>query len=149
MTFEGRPETYKAARANRFGRYWSRHSRKKSKMAAAFATRVEYDPDWEPIAKACKVRMKFGFKRPKSHLKNGVRKRGSPDYVLKRPDCDNLAKLVLDALQPAVLVDDKYTGLVHVVSLTIEKEWSLDENRRPVTHKYEKSCRCLFPVVGL
>ena len=74
-----------------------------------FQSRVEADPDWEAIAKACTARVRFGFKRPKNHLKNGIRRRNSPDYVTKRPDCDNLAKLVLDALQPMVLEDDKYT----------------------------------------
>ena len=43
-----------------------------------------------------------------SHFKaNGELKPGAPSRHAKRPDVDNLAKYVLDSLQPQVLADDK------------------------------------------
>jgi Holliday junction resolvase RusA-like endonuclease len=55
------------------------------------------------------------FQRPKSHMtKKGVKKTAPP---LPRPDVDNLAKAVLDALQD-VIGDD-----THVSRLVVEKSW--------------------------
>ncbi len=58
------------------------------------------------------------FQRPKSHLrKSGVR----PDAPrLPRPDVDNLAKAVLDALQD-VMGDD-----THVARLVVEKSYGTE-----------------------
>lgn len=50
------------------------------------------------------------FKRPASHLtKSGIRK-GAP--LLPRPDCDNLAKSVLDAIGPIIGDDTQVRRLV-------------------------------------
>ena len=47
-----------------------------------------------------------------SHYKaNGELKKTAPDYFTITPDVDNVTKFVLDALQPAVLKDDKFVVL--------------------------------------
>ena len=49
----------------------------------------------------CPVSMEvtFYFKRPKSHFrKNGDLRDGSPIWMTKKPDVDNAAKAILDAL---------------------------------------------------
>ena len=52
------------------------------------------------------------FKRPMSHYKaSGDLKQSAPDYLTTTPDVDNVTKFVLDALQPAVLKDDKFVVL--------------------------------------
>jgi Holliday junction resolvase RusA-like endonuclease len=55
------------------------------------------------------------FGRPRSHLNKSGVKRSAP--ALPRPDVDNVAKAVLDALQDA-LGDD-----TRVARLMIEKGW--------------------------
>ena len=80
--------------------------------------------------KAVRVRAHLHFKRPKSHFKkDGSLKPGAPTYVLKRPDVDNCLKFILDALQPAVLIDDKL-----VVEAKIVKMWcnSAEEEKTEV-----------------
>lgn len=70
------------------------------------------------------VTISCDFVRPKSHLTaKGAVKRTAP--LLPRPDCDNLAKSVLDALEH--FFDDT---LVH--KLVVEKNWS-DEAMTEVT----------------
>jgi len=47
-----------------------------------------------------------------SHYKaSGDLKQSAPVYFTTTPDVDNVTKFVLDALQPAVLKDDKYVVL--------------------------------------
>ena len=47
-----------------------------------------------------------------SHFKaSGELKQAAPMYFTITPDVDNVTKFVLDALQPAVLKDDKYVVL--------------------------------------
>ena len=57
------------------------------------------------------------FKRPMSHFKaNGDLKPDAPSRHAKRPDVDNLAKYVLDSLQPRVLADDNCVVLCIIQS---------------------------------
>ena len=75
-----------------------------------------------PISEPIEVIVDAVFVRPKSHLtKRGV-KTSAP--ALPRPDCDNVAKAVLDALKE--LFDD-----TNVRRLVVEKSWG-DEARTTV-----------------
>jgi Holliday junction resolvase RusA-like endonuclease len=75
-----------------------------------------------PISEPIEVIVDAVFKRPKSHLtKRGV-KSSAPQ--LPRPDCDNIAKAVLDALKD--VFDDTL-----VRRLIVEKSWG-DEARTTV-----------------
>mgnify|MGYP000554286516 CR=1 FL=1 len=73
------------------------------------------------------VKMTFYFPRPKSHFGTGRNaeklKPKSPKFHLQKPDADNLAKAVMDALSEksgmGLWKDD-----TQVVSLTIFKEWA-------------------------
>jgi Holliday junction resolvase RusA-like endonuclease len=58
------------------------------------------------------------FARPKTHLNKSGVKATAP--ALPRPDVDNIAKAVLDALQD-VMGDD-----THVARLTVEKSWGTE-----------------------
>ena len=111
LTADGRPTSFKVSRPNRQGRFFSRHGKVKRKLQETFALEVKTEDSWEPIEQACSVRIVFRFRRPQSHFKkDGNLRQGSPNFVVKRPDIDNLAKLVLDSLQPLILRNDKYTG---------------------------------------
>ena len=56
----------------------------------------------EPWRGAVSVRIAFGFARPKAHYRTGKYegelRAGAPEHHLHKPDCDNLAKAVLDAM---------------------------------------------------
>ena len=78
-----------------------------------------------------------------SHYKaNGELKKTAPDYFTITPDVDNVTKFVLDALQPAVLKDDKFVVLclwvreafdVHNgATVHVQKEYCNDERNEKV-----------------
>lgn len=72
---------------------------------------------------ALHVTITFGFPRPKSHFRtrNGRTaglKDSAPYWHTKKPDIDNLAKAVLDAMQPDVMLDDS-----SICSLYVDKEY--------------------------
>lgn len=73
----------------------------------------------EPFGGPVEVNIVCHFARPASHLrKDGSPKASAPLYP--RPDVDNLAKAVLDALTDAgAWADDS-----QVVSLAVRKKWS-------------------------
>jgi Holliday junction resolvase RusA-like endonuclease len=88
--------------------------------AAAIVAMGDADPASEPIS----VVIDAVFARPKSHMtKRGV-KPTAPK--LPRPDCDNIAKGVLDALSLIVWIDDTL-----VQRLVVEKSYG-DEARTTV-----------------
>jgi Holliday junction resolvase RusA-like endonuclease len=67
-----------------------------------------------PVAVTIEAR----FGRPRSHYRKAGVKPSAPP--LPRPDCDNLAKAVLDALQDVLGDDTKVSRLV------VEKKWAAD-----------------------
>ena len=70
------------------------------------------------------IKMKFIFRRPKSHFWFSQSSRKlildpvAPTFVTKVPDLDNLVKLVLDSLQGVCFTTD-----ANVASITAEKAW--------------------------
>ena len=96
---------------NIHGRWFSRHSKRKSEIQDVFKAYLDGIENWKPIEQPCQVRMAFFFKRPKKHFKKGKLREDAPatDVIVKRPDIDNCCKLILDALQPDVLANDKYS----------------------------------------
>lgn len=90
----------------------------KSHPVHAFRSRVAHAARDAGLVRAespVAVEIVATFGRPRSHLNKSGVKRSAP--TLPRPDCDNLAKAVLDALQDT-LGDD-----TRVARLTIEKAW--------------------------
>ena len=80
--------------------------------------------DQEPASEPVSVVIDAVFARPKSHMtKRGVRPTAPK---LPRPDCDNIAKGVLDALALIVWLDDTL-----VQRLVVEKSYG-DEARTTV-----------------
>lgn len=62
-----------------------------------------------PLEGPVMVDMDIWITRPKSHMKaNGQLRESAPKMPIGKPDCDNLAKAILDALTNAgVWMDDK------------------------------------------
>jgi len=71
------------------------------------------------------VILNFEFERPKSHYgsRKGVKyiKESSPEWHTQKPDLDNLAKAVLDAVGDAGAWHDD----AQVTYLKVTKEWSM------------------------
>lgn len=74
-----------------------------------------------PMPGPAYVSLEFYFARPKSHwTKNGNLTKSAPRvWHTQRPDADNLAKAVLDALKGIAFVDD-----VSVAVLRVSKLWA-------------------------
>lgn len=87
------------------------------KLAAAGTTS-------ETIACPVSVQLDFNFKRPASHYRTGKfsheLRDDAPRWHVKKPDADNLAKAVLDALTDMKFWHDDS----QVISLTITKKWA-------------------------
>lgn len=78
------------------------------------------------------VSLTFFMPRPKSHFKtSGQLRDRSPRFIHdSKPDADNLAKAVLDALTGIrVWIDDD-----QVCELVVRKYWESDHNDKPQTH---------------
>jgi Holliday junction resolvase RusA-like endonuclease len=66
----------------------------KSAIAMAARALVPPSPDMGPII----LRLAFSMPRPKSHFLSGRLRADAPTWCTKKPDVDNLAKAVMDAL---------------------------------------------------
>jgi Holliday junction resolvase RusA-like endonuclease len=87
------------------------------KQAIQLAARVAM-AGHQPLEGPLSVCIIFGFKRPKSHTK----KQREDLCHVQKPDLDNLAKAVCDALNEIAWVDDS-----QVSRMILEKRWSEDE----------------------
>jgi len=69
--------------------------------SAVYTTALEHRPE-TPITEPIRVELLFWFRRPKGHYGTGKNsgnlKKTAPWWHGKKPDTDNLAKLVLDVL---------------------------------------------------
>ena len=72
-----------------------------------------------------RARIEIYYSVPKSYSKRKIEaiKEGT-DYPMKKPDCDNVVKIVLDSLNKIAYDDDK-----QVVELTVLKRWTFGNER--------------------
>ena len=74
---------------------------------------------------AIRARIEIYYSVPKSYSKRKIEARKDGiDYPMKKPDADNIAKIVLDSLNKIAYEDDK-----QVVELTVIKRWTFDNER--------------------
>lgn len=72
-----------------------------------------------------KARIEVYYKIPKSYTKKRVQAiRTGLEMPLKKPDSDNIAKIVLDSLNKIAFDDD-----AQVVELTVVKRWTEEQER--------------------
>lgn len=87
-------------------------------LNAALQRRHEFK---RPISGPLAVSMGFYFERPRHHIgADGKPRKSSPQNHTQKPDLDNLAKAVLDALVSASIIADD----AHVVWLEVSKQWA-------------------------
>jgi len=71
-------------------------------------------PQWHSRPVECTI--VFTFARPRSHLTSkGALRKGVPERHIYKPDADNLAKFVMDALNGTYYKDDSQVYALHVV----------------------------------
>ena len=72
-----------------------------------------------------RARIEIYYSVPKSYSKRKIEAiKDGIDYPMKKPDADNIAKIVLDSLNKIAYEDDK-----QVVELTVIKRWTFDNER--------------------
>lgn len=102
----------------------------------------------QPLACPLRMCLDFEFARPKSHLRKrgGLTKR-APKHHCQTPDVDNLAKMIMDALNGHVYIDDK-----QVCELVVRKRWaSAPEGLTRVTlydAEHDDAALCRRPATG-
>lgn len=81
-------------------------------------------PPAQPLRGPLKCTLRFTFARPRSHsTSKGVLRRSAPRLHVYKPDADNLAKFVLDALNGVYYHDDS-----QIYCLTIEKTYGTEDS---------------------
>lgn len=117
FTVTGTPKGQPRPRVTRFGTY-NGHSADEWKAAvrAAWA-----ESGCQPFPRHLRMRLEFWMARPAGHLtKRGAFTKSAPAHHTHKPDADNLAKAVLDALQDA----GAYPDDSRIISLHVSKAWA-------------------------
>lgn len=83
------------------------------------------EQDGRFIDRPVKARIEVYYKIPKSYTKKRIQAiRDGLEMPLKKPDSDNIAKIVLDSLNKLAFDDD-----AQVVELTVIKRWTEEQER--------------------
>jgi Holliday junction resolvase RusA-like endonuclease len=113
----GNPQALKRHRTFRRGKFTGTYDPSSAAKQDFLAKVMEHCPD-EPLAGPLRVELDFVFLRPKSHYRTGKYadqlKDNAPEMHTSRPDCDNLAKFVLDALNGMYWTDDSVISFMTV-----------------------------------
>ena len=72
-----------------------------------------------------RARIEIYYSVPKSYSKRKIEViKDGTDYPMKKPDCDNVVKIILDSLNKIAYDDDK-----QVVELTVLRRWTFDNEK--------------------
>lgn len=122
FTVFGNPQALKRHRTVKAGKFMRQYDPSASDKQDFLAKVMEHRPE-KPLTKPLQVIMSFQFSRPKSHYGSGknanIIKPNAPVAHTSRPDVDNLAKFVCDALNGVYWKDDSI-----ICSMTIDKTYS-------------------------
>jgi Holliday junction resolvase RusA-like endonuclease len=77
---------------------------------------------WQLTQRPVAVELRFAMPRPKSHFGAKGLKPSAPQFHAGKPDCDNLAKLVMDQV---TRTDRIWRDDSQVVSLRCDKFWAI------------------------
>ena len=117
FTVIGTPKPLKRHRHSRKGFVYDPSFQDKK----AFSLQANIMKPNKPLEGALKVTLKFYFKRPKSHYRSGafsklLKQNISDNYHPKKPDLDNLVKLVCDSMEGSWFKNDS-----QIASIRAEK----------------------------
>jgi Holliday junction resolvase RusA-like endonuclease len=117
---EGEPKPQPRPRAFRRGQFVGVYNPTNADAWKVRCAVTAHDACGKPFAKAVRVALWFMMPRPASHRKkNGALRSSAPAKHVQRPDVDNLAKAVMDALSGIAFKDD-----AQVVELIVGKQWA-------------------------
>lgn len=120
-----RPEPQQRHRHARNGRTYDPCSGSKANFLE-LCRRMANPPDAASFERPLQCAMTLTFARPKSHLTSkGALRKGVPDRHIYKPDTDNLAKFVMDALNGVYYKDDS-----QVYQLTVLKRYGEEDSVR-------------------
>ena len=107
FTVIGTPKPLKRHRVARSGHMYDPSIQDKK----AFSLQANIMKPGKPLSGALKISLKFYFKRPKSHYRTGkfsklLKENISGNYNDKKPDLDNLIKLVCDSMEGSWFKND-------------------------------------------
>jgi Holliday junction resolvase RusA-like endonuclease len=98
----GEPKAQKRHRSTKIGKHIRQYD-PSSADKGDFLSIVQKQAPEQPFDVPLKIEVKFFFSRPKSHYKAGKNshqlKDSRPYYHTGKPDVDNLAKFVMDAMK--------------------------------------------------
>lgn len=118
----GEPKAQKRHRSVKMGNF-NRQYDPSSADKKDFLSIVQDNAPLEPFVAPLSVNMVFVFTRPKSHYRSGknshILKDDAPIYHVSKPDCDNLAKFVMDALNKIYWKDDSL-----ICSISVTKKYT-------------------------
>lgn len=103
----GNPKAQPRARASRRGTFIRMYTPDTAKAWQVAVAATAHGTISSPLTGGLKVTLDFVFLRPNSHrLKSGSLKSAAPKTHRTKPDVDNLAKCVLDAMNHIAYIDD-------------------------------------------
>ena len=124
FTVYGKPQALKRHRTVKMGKFMRQYDPSSSDKQDFLAKCMENKPD-KPIDEPLQLILHFYFTRPKSHYRTGknshIEKDNAPMWHSSRPDCDNLAKFVCDALNGVYWRDDSLISSLIVKKLYSDK----------------------------
>lgn len=134
FSVEGLPVAQPRAKAVSFGGHARVYNPGTANLWKACVIKAIKDAKVETMQGPVRLCVRFYMPRPKNHLNSvGLLKKNAPDHHTKKPDLDNLAKSVMDAMTAAgVWLDDS-----QVCSVYLEKRYC-DNPRAEIIVKEEE-----------
>ena len=127
MTIDGEPASKLRPRFRVMGKYVQTYTPAKTKKAEQhIKEEIKKQFIRKPFSYPIVVELDFFFHIPKWYTKKKKQEIAENYYYhTNKPDCDNLAKLVLDAMNGLVYEDDK-----QIFGLKVTKFYTPDDNER-------------------
>lgn len=118
----GHPHHQQRHRTVRMGKFNKNYDPSAGDKADFLSMVQQYAPD-SPILNAVLLEVTFKFPRPATHYGTGKNinklKLSAPEHHLKRPDCDNLVKFIMDALSGVYWKNDS-----QIIKLDVYKTYT-------------------------
>lgn len=118
----GRPQGKGRPRLGKYSTYTPKKTHEYEELVKICFSN-KYNVDKRPTDKPLKCKIRAYFKIPTSYSKPEKNKLIGQPYPHK-PDCDNIAKIILDSLNGLAYIDDN-----QIVDLKVEKWYTTDEEK--------------------
>jgi Holliday junction resolvase RusA-like endonuclease len=117
LSILGEPKAQKRHRHVKMGNFVRQYDPSASDKGDFLSVIQRHAPE-EPFLNPLYVKIDFYFSRPKSHYRTGKNshelKDNAPLHHTSKPDVDNLAKFVMDAMNKIYWKDDSFISSCHI-----------------------------------